>query len=585
MIRRIYSDLPSFKKLELHAGLNVLLADREETATDRQTRNRAGKSSLLELIHFVMGAPAGPESIFRRSELQKWKFGLDFDLAGQHVVAERRGEYYGHIVIRDADTLGWAIQPTTRRGVGNSLYYKDWWSVLGEAFFGLPAKDDGKRESYSPTFRSLFSYFVRRESDGGLRRPEAQSTDQQTWDQQVAVAYLLGLDWRIPQAWEAVRQREKTLTVLRRAAAAGAFGSIISTSAQLRTQLVLAEQASQRLRDALSRFEVLPEYRQLEQEASRITREINDLANDNTLDEQLLADMQEALKSEQAPEVATLSRLYEESGIVLPGAVRRRFDEVEQFHKSIITNRRDYLASELDARANRLQTRRRDMQQLDGRRGEIMRMLQSRGALDQFQGLQQEATRQDAETEAIRQRFQAAEQLEGTKTELEIERARLVQRLRRDLDEQRERVADAIATFESVSSALYEEAGSLTLAPTDNGLEAEVRIQGQRSRGIQNMQVFCFDLMLMKLCAARQIGPGFLVHDSHLFDGVDERQVARALQLGAETAIACGWQYFVTLNSDNVPHEFPTGFDFHQHVLPLRLTDATEDGGLFGFRF
>ena len=47
------------------------------------------------------------------------------------------------------------------------------------------------------------------------------------------------------------------------------------------------------------------------------------------------------------------------------------------------------------------------------------------------------------------------------------------------------------------------------------------------------MQIFCFDMMLMKLCAERGIGPGFLIHDSHLFDGVNERQVAKDIQIGA----------------------------------------------------
>src|SRR5258705_9960023 len=45
---------------------------------------------------------------------------------------------------------------------------------------------------------------------------------------------------------------------------------------------------------------------------------------------------------------------------------------------------------------------------------------------------------------------------------------------------------------------------------------------------------FCFDLMLTEMNIRRGRGPGFLIHDSHLFDGVDERQVAKALQLGAE---------------------------------------------------
>jgi uncharacterized protein YydD (DUF2326 family) len=168
------------------------------------------------------------------------------------------------------------------------------------------------------------------------------------------------------------------------------------------------------------------------------------------------------------------------------------------------------------------------------------------GFLDIFQELIEllegtsAASRQEVETETIRQRFQTAQHLEGSKTELEIDRGRLVQRLRRDLDEQNIGVTEAITAFESISTALYEEAGSITLSVTNGGLKPEITIQGQRSRGIQNMQVFCFDLMLMKLSAWRKLGPGFLVHDSHLFDGVDELQVAKALQLGAETETTAG---------------------------------------------
>ncbi len=187
------------------------------------------------------------------------------------------------------------------------------------------------RERFSPTFRSLFSYFVRKENDGGFRRPQAQPSQQQFFDQQVAVAYLLGLDWTIPQDWEIVRQREKTLRELRRAAEAGAFGGIISSSGQLRTALVLAEEASQRIHDALVSFEVLPEYRELEQEASRITRGLNDLSNQNTLDEQLIDEIQESLTSEEPPESDDLIRLFDEAGVTLPDIVVNRFEDVKIF--------------------------------------------------------------------------------------------------------------------------------------------------------------------------------------------------------------------------------------------------------------
>lgn len=92
-------------------------------------------------------------------------------------------------------------------------------------------------------------------------------------------------------------------------------------------------------------------------------------------------------------------------------------------------------------------------------------------------------------------------------------------------------------------------------------------MQGERSPGIGNMQIFCFDMMLMRIMAKRAMGPGFLVHDSHLFDPVDGRQVGMALQIGSQLAEECGFQYIVTMNSDQ-QCELPEGFDLEPFTLP-----------------
>ncbi len=99
------------------------------------------------------------------------------------------------------------------------------------------------------------------------------------------------------------------------------------------------------------------------------------------------------------------------------------------------------------------------------------------------------------------------------------------------------------------------------------------------------MEIFCFDTMIMRLLAERKRGPGFLIHDSHLFDGVDERQVAAALSIGAASAAEFGYQYIVTLNSDDVAKIDPSIFDASSYILEPRLYDEQDTGGLFGFRF
>jgi hypothetical protein len=63
---------------------------------------------------------------------------------------------------------------------------------------------------------------------------------QQTGDFQIALLFLFGLDWKIASDWQQVRDREKSLKELKKAAGAGAFGSVIGRAADLRTQLTVA---------------------------------------------------------------------------------------------------------------------------------------------------------------------------------------------------------------------------------------------------------------------------------------------------------------------------------------------------------
>lgn len=335
----------------------------------------------------------------------------------------------------------------------------------------------------------------------------------------------------------------------------------------------------------MEHFRVHPQYRKLEEEADELTRKLGELANDNTIDLGIIRDLEVALASETPPELTDLDSVYEQAVIVLPDLVKKRYEDVRRFHESVVRNREDYLTDELEAARDRIETRNQEKAILDERRAEIMGMLKSHGALDQFMKLQGEVGRLESEVESIQQRFGAAEKLEGTRSELEIERNRLLLRLRHDFTEQKERLSDAILAYEQTSKRLYEDAGSMLIDETSNGPMFRFPMHGSRSKGIKNMQIFCFDMMLMRLCVKRGFGPGFLIHDSHLFDGVDGRQIIRALRVGEETAQELGFQYIVTMNEDDAFKEKEEGFDLNDYVLEIKLTDATEDGGLFGIRF
>ena len=165
------------------------------------------------------------------------------------------------------------------------------------------------------------------------------------------------------------------------------------------------------------------------------------------------------------------------------GLVKRRYEHMKSFHESVVRNRKDYLSSELEAAQLRIELRDGEKAHLDQRRGEILGILRSHGALEQFLKLQGELGRLESEVESLRQRFEAAEQLERTKNELEIKRNRLTIRLRRDFAEQKDRLAEAIVAFEETSERLYESAGSMTVDETSNGPMFKFPMQGERSKG------------------------------------------------------------------------------------------------------
>mgnify|MGYP000827378219 FL=1 len=101
------------------------------------------------------------------------------------------------------------------------------------------------------------------------------------------------------------------------------------------------------------------------------------------------------------------------------------------------------------------------------------------------------------------------------------------------------------------------------------------------------MKVFCYDMVIAELGMERNFFPDFLIHDSTIFDGVDERQVARALMLAKIKCEEVGLQYISLINSDMIPYrEFDEDFskEFDKSIV-LKISDEQETGGLLGIRF
>ena len=199
MIRSTSSSLAGFKAMKFKPGLNIILADKSLGANERQSRNGAGKTSFIELLHFLLGADAKPNGIFRSDALVNESFSITLDVHGQTITVTRSGSKPSKIEIA-GDASSWPIQPNLDEDTGEQVISNEnWKSVLGEAFFGLSPLN---QDRFGPRFRQLFAYFVRRQESGAFSNPLQQAAKQQLYDQQVAVSTLLGLDGRIAQEFQ-----------------------------------------------------------------------------------------------------------------------------------------------------------------------------------------------------------------------------------------------------------------------------------------------------------------------------------------------------------------------------------------------
>ena len=584
MIHNIESDLKSFKNLSFNPGLNIVLSEQSEGAANSQSRNGAGKTSFIELVHFLTGSRVGAYSLFFTNELRAKEFKISLDIGGKKVKISRCAIDPQFVTIDGDSKHLQSILKSENSLKKVKLTNEKLKEILGNYWFGLDFQETTKG-IFKLSYRALISYFVRKQNGGGFLSPMQYFSRQPSWNQQALLSYLLGLDWRLPINFELLREKEAKVDQQVQVVESSEFGHFLGKTDELRDLLSQVQIKQQKLEDALDKFEIPPEYKGLEQEASNLTKQIDILNSKNLLDRNLVREMTEALFKGSNTEFEEFSGVYKEAKVVFPELVKKRFKEVQNFREAIIKNRKTHLGGELSTAKLRIKEREEKLRVLESRRNNIMSVLNSGNALDHFKNLQLESAQLISECERLSGQLNLVEEIKNRKREIILKRANLAKSVTEDLSEREESIQKIIKLFESYSGALYDRAGRFGIFDTFNGPKFDITDEAMRSKGIFNMHIFCFDMMLMELNVKSHRNPGFLIHDSHIFDGVDERQVAMAIQIGAKKSEELGFQYIITMNSDMLLRKlFPNKFNVNQYIVEPTLTDSNT-GGLFGIRF
>ncbi|MBU4032277.1 MAG: DUF2326 domain-containing protein, partial [Candidatus Thermoplasmatota archaeon] len=528
MIHSIRCDKPSFQTVVFNPGFNVVVAERTKEATRKDSRNGLGKSTSIEIIHFCLGGNKG--ETLKKPQLNDWTFTIDIDLGEKRYSVTRNTKNTNKIII-EGDCTEWVIKPTIDKKTGKQIISRnDWTKQLGILMFDLqPMYDEYK---YAPTFRSMISYFVRKNhQSGGFLNPFQQYKAQLEWDQQVNNSFLLGLGWEYASKWQVLKDRVKVLAQIKQEATTGLISHMMGNIGELESlKIRLGAQVKQE-KEHLDNFKVHPQYGQIEQDANRLTKAIHERVNLNIDEKRLLEHYESSLNEEIDATPDRVTKIYEEAGLILPDNITKKMNDVITFHKKVVVNRRDFLNSEMEKIKQNVVQRETEIKELSARRVELMLTLKSHGALQEYTQLQNNHQNTVAQLKDVSQRLDNLKKFEQGRSSINVEHELLLQQAKNDLNERSSQKEEAVLAFNSYSKTMYSAPGILSINISKTGFKFDVKIERSGSQGIGNMKIFCYDLMLAKLWVKKAKSPIFLIHDSIIFDGVDERQKALALQL------------------------------------------------------
>ncbi|WP_156925823.1 ABC-three component system protein [Glycomyces arizonensis] len=553
--------------------MNLIVAERTQRSQSTDSRNGTGKTSLIEVLHFLLGANAA-KHLCSREVFRSMVFSLTLDWS----------------------TPGGALE-VRRRGGAKRVQIAP--PLEGREFHGITGLDDWKsalqRELYPQSLdveglsvRNLLSYAIRRERDGGFQDPLKFSTKaiKQTVFS-THLAYLLGLDAKLIDQYRALAEKQSSVTALKQALKGLDLGEVVGDQATIEGRARLLGHEIEQLQGQIAQFQVIPEFERLKNQADELTTEIERLAREDEIDQRNEADIHDSLERERHPSDDYLPTAFQELGVALPREVQRRYDEVEQFHRVIADNRQRFLRDELQETRRRIEQRRRRREECDEERSVILRRLNQGGALQGLQMLQHSLASKEEQLRSLREQTDLLDRIRNIQDEVQRELLELKRRAHDDLRTRDTYISEASHLFTDYARRIYSDSREafLTIKEGAKNLEIRPHIENDESNGIGNMRMLCFDLVCTVMAHRGGRGPDFLVHDGRLFDGVDQRQVAFGLRLAAEVAEAEGLQYIVPINSDVLDKGREWGFNPDPYLLKPRLTDADESGGLFGFRF
>lgn len=548
-----------FHDINFNLGFNLVIGTKI-SKNKHKSINGIGKSMTLRLIHFMLGA--------------------SFNLKGEK---KKFLENYGTFtLIFEHDNIEYCVEKKF-----SDSFFKLNGEKLSATKYNTKLTEIFALSSSPCSFRQIFNCFARRydENTDYYKALKQQGQSLADYKQKLTNLFLLGLDTDFIQEYYKLQQEIKELKSIKKA---------LTNQQDNQSKQKNIDEEILALEEKISRTEIYAGYNELKEKSDKLTLELNQIRNNlSKIQAQINLKKRNLKEAQLRVDVDEIKQLYQEAELFFGNNIFQTLQNVQNFHKTLIENRKNRIHEELKSLGQDLDKLTKQGEETGKERDEILRNLKNCGALEERDSLMNEMNNLKIEKQKImRYTLLSNEITDKESTKKERSEAIKEQSLFYLHNTLQSHINQLETKFISLIHSFYNNKNAtLEILPTKKAqclFDIQINIEQEGSQGKEGVKTFCYDTLLYKQNPTLL---NFMAHDGYIFSGMDSRQQARILQITLELVKNNGLQYFLNMDFATLDNIKSTNIlsieeiNFIEQNIILNLNDEDPKNWLFGESF
>jgi len=287
-------------------------------------------------------------------------------------------------------------------------------------------------------------------------------------------------------------------------------------------------------------------------------------------------------------EIEKIETLFNEVNLYFPKQLKKKYDNLVEFQKSITIERKNFLKENLIELEKEYKVLNQNIEELENKKSELLSVLTEKDSYQKFKEYHKTITKIEVEIERIKDKLKAIDNSLILEKEIEDKRDIIIKKideLKSALSERKHSTINKI--FNGIIKEILNTNALISLSINKLGnIEYSADYQNpndllitSESQGKTYKKILCvaFDLSLL-INYSKNYFYRFVYHDG-LLEGLDDRIKIRYINLVKKVCKKYDIQYILTLIDSDLPNEQPD--IIAENEICLKLNDKDNDGKLF----